>query len=171
MFALSVAINSGSLYHISFGNYCYSTFNVVQEYTHYGGMEYPAQVYASERIDRLEDPYGNPLPTLYKKLYLEKVIVHEIAHQWWYNLVGFDEIDWGFLDEGLTCWSTDYYARYYYSDWTYFQSITYYSKVRTYYATDHLPSKINQSAYNIIEDNLRQLQIFGGLLKRIWRQF
>ncbi|MFX1591456.1 MAG: M1 family metallopeptidase [Promethearchaeota archaeon] len=148
------AIKAFNLFNDKFGIYPYSSLNIVEEYASYGGMEYPAQVYISEGIDRLTDYYGNPLPTSYKKGYLEKVIVHEIAHQWWYNLVGFDEIDWGFLDEGLTCWSTDYYARHYYHDWTYFQSTAYYSRVRYYYATDHLPSKINQSAYDLIENDL-----------------
>ena len=34
------------------------------------------------------------------------VIVHEIAHQWWYGLVGNDEFSYGWLDEGLTEYST-----------------------------------------------------------------
>jgi len=114
------------------------------------GMEYPAQVYASEIIDT----YDYPLSI--KKQILEKAIVHEIAHQWWYNLVGFDEVDWGFLDEGLTCWSTDYYARHYYNNWEYFQFTKYYERVRTH--TNEvglpLPAKVNQSAYDLIEDDL-----------------
>ncbi|MFX1379866.1 MAG: M1 family metallopeptidase [Promethearchaeota archaeon] len=146
--ALDSAINAYNLFNSKFGTYPYSTLNIVEEYSNYGGMEYPAQVYASERIDN----YGYPLE--YLKAILEKVVAHEIAHQWWYNLVGFDEIDWGFLDEGLACWSTDYYATFYHGDWEYFQGTRYYDRVRTYYATNFLPSRINQSAYDLIENNL-----------------
>ena len=34
------------------------------------------------------------------------VIVHEIAHQWWYGIIGNNEYDYGWLDEGLTEYST-----------------------------------------------------------------
>ncbi|MFX0003267.1 MAG: M1 family metallopeptidase [Candidatus Hodarchaeota archaeon] len=146
--ALTYAINALNVFNDTFGPYPYSTLNIVEEYAHYLGMEYPTQVYASEIIDT----YNYPLSI--KKQILEKAIVHEIAHQWWYNLVGFDEVDWGFLDEGLTCWSTDYYARHYYSNWEYFQFTRYYDRVRTYYADEGLPSKINQSAYDLSESNL-----------------
>jgi hypothetical protein len=149
--ALDFAINAYNLFDSTFGTYPYSTLNIVEEYTvGYLGMEYPLQVYVSELIDSYIDVY--PIEAV--KDILEKVIVHEIAHQWWYNLVGVDEIDWGFLDEGLTCWSTDYYATIYHSSWTYFQWTRYYDRVRTYFLTDFLPSRINQSAYELIEDNL-----------------
>ena len=36
----------------------------------------------------------------------KQVIVHEIAHQWWYNLVGNDQVAHAWLDEGLTEFST-----------------------------------------------------------------
>ncbi|MCS6962911.1 MAG: M1 family aminopeptidase [Thermoflexus sp.] len=37
---------------------------------------------------------------------LEFVIVHEVAHQWWYGIVGNDAHREPWLDEGLTNWST-----------------------------------------------------------------
>ncbi|MFX0000092.1 MAG: M1 family metallopeptidase [Candidatus Hodarchaeota archaeon] len=145
--ALNYAVNAFDLFNDTFGFYPYSTLNIVEEYAPYLGMEYPLQVYVSEAIDH----YTYTIPE--KKKILEKAIVHEIAHQWWYNLVGFDQIDWGFLDEGLTCWSTDYYGRIYYSNWEYFQYTRYFERVRTYYVDYHLPSKLNQSAYDIIQNN------------------
>ncbi|MFX1419679.1 MAG: M1 family metallopeptidase [Promethearchaeota archaeon] len=151
--ALNYAMLAFDLFNDTFGFYPYSTLNIVEEYALYLGMEYPTQVYASEIIDR----YNYPVEV--RKQILEKAIVHEIAHQWWYNLVGFDEVDWGFLDEGLTCWSTDYYARFYYNDWTRFQWTRYFDRVRTYYATEHLTSKINQSAYELIKNNLNWVYI------------
>ena len=145
--ALESAVNALNLFNETFGPYPYSTFNIVEEYSPYSGMEYPAQVYISEVIDNYDYQIN------VKKQILEKVIVHEVAHQWWYNLVGFDQIDWGFLDEGLACWSTDYYARILYNNWEYYQWTKYYDSVRIYFAEEQLPSKLNQSTYTIIENN------------------
>ena len=41
--------------------------------------------------------------------WLELVTVHEVAHQWWYGLVGNDEVHDSWLDEGLTEYSTILY--------------------------------------------------------------
>ncbi len=142
--ALNHAENALILYNNSFGLYPYPTLNVVEEYTDFGGMEYPNQVYISESIAS----WGYPLDV--ERRLLEKIIAHEICHQWWYNLVGNDEIDVGFLDEGLTCWSTDYYGEYYHGDWEYFQYTRYIDEVRVYYANNGFSSKINQTIYECI---------------------
>ena len=133
-FALAVAINSGVLYS-TFGNYCYSTYNVVEEYTHHGGMEYPLQIYASEAADRHQ----------YPQWYLETIIAHETAHQWFYSLVGFDQVDWGFLDEGIVCWLTDWYKDTYHPEWNIFDPYWGLYNVRHYSLDYGLPNKINQS--------------------------
>lgn len=76
----------------TFGKYPYSTLSIVQANFVHGGMEFPNLVYiSSDVVD----------PTFYKQ-----VIVHEIAHQWWYNLVGSNAFKSGWLDEGLTEYST-----------------------------------------------------------------
>ena len=134
------------LFNDTFGEYPYPTFNIVEEYTYFGGMEYPCQVYITEEIDDWA-PYSN------QQFWLDKIIVHETGHQWWYNLVGNDEVDWGFLDEGLTCWSTDYYGEIIHGDWEYFQyppyplRPPYIDEVRTYVNA----SKINSSVYECID--------------------
>ncbi|MFX1601280.1 MAG: M1 family metallopeptidase, partial [Promethearchaeota archaeon] len=137
-FALAVALNSGSLYHMTFGNYCYSTFNIVQEYTHHGGMEYPLQVYATESADDYTGIYG-------PYWYLETIISHETAHQWFYNLLGVDEVDWGFLDEGIVCWVTDWYKDFFHPDWYIFEPYWGLERLRHYSLDYGLPNKINQS--------------------------
>ena len=43
------------------------------------------------------------------KFLLEYVIAHETAHQWWYSVVGNDEISEPWLDEALTEYSTVLY--------------------------------------------------------------
>lgn len=32
---------------------------------------------------------------------IDRVVVHEIAHQWFYGIVGNDQINHGWIDEGL----------------------------------------------------------------------
>jgi len=144
-YALNHAEDALILFNNTFGTYPYPTLNVVEEYTAYGGMEYPNQVYISEAIES----WGYTLDV--NQRLLEKIIVHEVCHQWWYNLVGNDEVDVGFLDEGLTCWSTDYYGEYYHGDWEYFQYTRYIDEVRVYYAETGNSSKINQTVYECLD--------------------
>lgn len=81
-----------STFNNMFGKYPYKVLNVVESNFVHGGMEYPELVLISDDLDTYED-------------YTE-TIVHEIAHQWWYGLVGNDEFDSGYLDEGLAELST-----------------------------------------------------------------
>ena len=74
-----------------FYNYPYSTYSCVEADFCYGGMEYPNLSLISNQVSN-QDDYLN-------------VIVHETAHQWWYNLVGNDEFNEPWLDESLTEYS------------------------------------------------------------------
>lgn len=74
-----------------FGDFPYNNYSVVQTKFIQGGMEFPALVMISDELDPLS--YG-------------EVIVHETAHQWWQTAVGNNEIEYGFLDEGLAEYST-----------------------------------------------------------------
>ena len=71
------------------------------------GMEYPGVVALSERM---YDPSamigGIPGPQ-----YLEGTVVHEVAHQWFYNLVGNDQVKAPWLDEALVQYMTALYFR------------------------------------------------------------
>jgi len=129
------ALSSGILFNMTLGIYPYSTFNAVEEYTHHGGMEYPCQVYISEAADSF--------------LYLLTVIIHETAHQWFYNLVGVDEVDWGFLDEGIVCWLTDWAKDVFYPYWNIFEPYWLMDYVWYYWLNTTgltgLPNRINQS--------------------------
>lgn len=75
-----------------FGEYPYNVINIVEAGFVHGGMEYPNMVLISDEVD-VQSDYIN-------------VIVHEVAHQWWYGLVGNNEYNYGWLDEGLTEYST-----------------------------------------------------------------
>lgn len=90
--SLETAANAIKLFSQTFGKYPYSTYNVVETAFEYGGMEYPTLVYINNSL-----------------INSENVIVHETAHQWWYGVVGIDEINESYIDEGLTTFSTNYY--------------------------------------------------------------
>lgn len=88
---LETSVKSLSLFNELFGEYPYKVLNVVQANFVHGGMEYPNLVYISDEVENELD-YTN-------------VIIHEIAHQWWYGVVGNNEYTEAWLDEGLTEYS------------------------------------------------------------------
>ena len=94
---LKASVDSLNTFNSLFGTYPYSTLNVVKANFVHGGMEYPNLVLISDDVSEKAD-YIN-------------VIVHEIAHQWWYGLVGNNEYAYGWLDEGLTEYSTNLFYR------------------------------------------------------------
>ncbi len=89
---LSLAVDTLKYFNKAFGKYPYNSLSVVKTPFIYGGMEYPNVVYISDAIDD-ESEY-------------QKVIVHEIAHQWWYSTVGNNEVTEAWLDESLAEYSS-----------------------------------------------------------------
>jgi aminopeptidase N len=137
--ALNMAKQSLELFNETFGVYPYPTLNVVEQWGFYGGMEYPCQIYVTRGvIEHIRD--GSYWPR-----YFELVIAHEIGHEWWSQLVGDDCIDWGFVDEMLTCWSHNHYAENYYGDWEYFQYTRYVDTVRNFYHEWEIGTPVNMS--------------------------
>lgn len=90
--SLETAGKAISTFNNLIGKYPYKTLSVVEADFVHGGMEYPNLIYiATDITDHSQ---------------YEQVIVHETAHQWWYNVVGNSEYDNGWLDEGLTEYTT-----------------------------------------------------------------
>ena len=89
---LKVSADALKTFNNYFGEYPYKELNVVKTNFVHGGMEYPELVYISDDISDEKD--------------LNYVIVHEIAHQWWYGVVGNDEYNHAWIDEGLAEYST-----------------------------------------------------------------
>ena len=90
--SLYTACNALAFFSNTFLDYPYSTLSIVQTDFLQGGMEYGALVYiALDVTDQLQ---------------YQTVIVHEIAHQWWYGLVGNNQIRTPWIDEGLAEYST-----------------------------------------------------------------
>lgn len=89
--SLAAAVESLSYFINTFGGYEYPTYSVVQTGFCYGGMEYPALVMISDGLEEDVNAY---------------TIVHETAHQWWYAMVGSDQINSAWQDEGLAEYSS-----------------------------------------------------------------
>lgn len=90
------AVNSMSYFAQKFGAYPYREVDVVLGETGYGiaGMEYPGLVTSVARV-----------PTRNGNQVAVNVVAHELAHQWWYGVVGNNQVKEPWLDEGLTTFS------------------------------------------------------------------
>lgn len=88
--SLSAAADSLRYFSQLFGRYIYPTLSVVQTGFCYGGMEYPALTMIASGLDSDSGVY---------------TIVHENAHQWWYAMVGSDQVNCAWQDEGLAEYS------------------------------------------------------------------
>ena len=93
-----IAKDSISIFSNLFGEYPYDTYSVIASDFYIGGMEYPTLVMIDQSLYNEKD-----------KFLLEYVIAHETAHQWWYSVIGNDEISEPWLDEALTEYSTVLY--------------------------------------------------------------
>ncbi len=85
------------IYQKKFGFYPYRTMNVVEAPITYRGMEYANLALLGTDLYR-----G-------KHAHQEFLLSHEMGHQWWYNMVGNDQVTYPWLDEGLTEYSTTAY--------------------------------------------------------------
>lgn len=89
---LNISVDALKTFENLYGKYPYSQISIVKSNFVHGGMEYPNIVLISDKIYNQSD--------------INYVIVHEIAHQWWYGLVGNDEYNHAWMDEGLAEYST-----------------------------------------------------------------
>lgn len=88
---LAAAEQSLEYFSQTFGEYVYPTLSVVSTGFYCGGMEYPALTMINDSMN-----FDNTVYT----------IVHENAHQWWYAMVGSDQLNDPWQDEGLAEYST-----------------------------------------------------------------
>lgn len=103
--ALDWASQAFGIYQEAFGAYPYTELDVAATPTDAGGVEYPGLVVIADRMYDQADARGS---------FFEIAVVHEVAHQWWYNLVGDDQVREPWLDEAVTQYATVLYydARY-----------------------------------------------------------
>ncbi len=86
------AADALAFFETRFGPYPYRELTVFESTTPVGGIEYPMA--------------SGVTPQPGDEMYFEWLTIHEVAHQWWYGLVGSDPTREAWLDEALTQYST-----------------------------------------------------------------
>jgi hypothetical protein len=101
--ALEVARDSIQIFSQRYAPYPYTEFDIVPISTLALGIEYPGLVAINMDIFPEYLDAFNPE--------LETTIAHEVGHQWFYNMVGDDQMDEPYLDESLTQFVTWQYFK------------------------------------------------------------
>lgn len=101
--ALDVAAAALADHNERLGLYPYTELDIVTTPTSALGIEYPGLIVGTVRMYDMEGVTGDGRP--YAAI-LESTTAHEVAHQWFYNLVGNDQLDEPWLDESLASYST-----------------------------------------------------------------
>ncbi|RLE90153.1 MAG: hypothetical protein DRJ49_00740 [Thermoprotei archaeon] len=92
--ALDTAIYSLRLYSDLYGPYPYPILRVCEVHGWFGGMEYPMLIMITSYLYSRE-----------RREYLELVVAHEVAHQWWYCIIANDEGEEPWMDEAFAEYS------------------------------------------------------------------
>jgi hypothetical protein len=93
--ACEVAREAIGVFEQRFGPYPYDTFSIAETHLGAAGMEYPHLIFVDSGY------YGSPNDMIF-----DVIIAHEVAHQWWYGVVGNDQVRHSFIDESLAQFST-----------------------------------------------------------------
>ena len=110
--ALDVASRALKDYGARYTPFPYTEFDIVSTPTLALGIEYPGMIAITSRIyDVDSDLRGTPT-----RIYMEATVAHETGHQWFYSLVGDDQLDDPWLDESLTQFATLQYYEDEYGD-------------------------------------------------------
>jgi hypothetical protein len=106
-YVLDIAAKALKVYGERYAPYPYSEFDIVSTPTLALGIEYPGMTAIADRLYDLNGAIsGTPV-----RIYLESTVAHEVGHQWFYNLVGSDQLGEPWLDESLTQFVTlQYYS-------------------------------------------------------------
>jgi len=105
--AAAIAANALRSFNQRFGVYPYSEFDIVSTPMTALGIEYPGMTgIALNLYDPEVEVLGLP-----SQIILESTVAHEVAHQWFYNVVGNDQVDDPWLDEAVVQYVTGLYYR------------------------------------------------------------
>jgi len=103
--ALDIASKSIELFSSLYAPYPYTELDIISTPTLAGGIEYPGLIVVTSGIYEIQ---GNSPES---RSSMEGVVAHEVGHQWFYNLVGDDQLDDPWLDEALAQFATlEYFA-------------------------------------------------------------
>ena len=90
---LAAARKALAFFNENVGQYPWQQLNIVENDMFLNGMEYSTMILISKGTSR-----GN----------LSNTVFHEVAHQWFYNIVGSDQYNAPYIDEGLVEFFTSY---------------------------------------------------------------
>ncbi len=102
---LQSSANALRSFNSRFGTYPYSEMDLMSTPMLALGIEYPGAMGIALRMYDPEEIIGG-LPS---QVYVESTVAHEVAHQWFYNMVGNDQPDEPWLDEALAQYATGLY--------------------------------------------------------------
>jgi len=105
--ALDAAQAALQVYSQHYGPYPYTELDLALTPTYALGIEYPGVIALNEQLFTPTNDFGAlPEPVL-----LESTVAHEVGHQWFYNLVGNNQLEEPWLDEALAQFATwQYYS-------------------------------------------------------------
>ena len=83
-----------------FGPYPYEEFSIAPVYLGYGGEQMSNMIFIDTRV------YQLPKILMH---YFDFLLAHETGHQWFYNLVGVDEFEYMWMEEGVNCFFQEEY--------------------------------------------------------------
>jgi hypothetical protein len=108
---LNAAVRAVGLFEAKFGAYPYGSLSIVQADLN-DGQEYDGLIFLSTKFYNEYDGSA--------RSNLVAIGVHEMAHQWWFGLVGNDQAMEPWLDEAMAVYSEEIFYRYIYPnshDW------------------------------------------------------
>ncbi|MBI5301238.1 MAG: M1 family metallopeptidase [Chloroflexi bacterium] len=94
--ALQFATDAFKVFTTRFGAYPYRELDVIETPTTAGGIEYPGVIVIARGLYR----------ETRQRDFFEFATAHEISHQWWYALVGNDQVNAPWVDEALAQYSS-----------------------------------------------------------------
>lgn len=95
--ALDYAMQAVQNYERRYGPYPYKELKIFASPNTSGGIEYPMLAGVTDSLYANDDDY------------FRWITAHEVAHQWWYGMVGSDPINEAWLDESLTQYTSSLY--------------------------------------------------------------
>jgi aminopeptidase N len=109
-FVLQSGVKALNTYNELFGTYPYTELDLVGTPMQAGGMEYSGIVAVGAQY---YDP-DTIVPGTSAFTFLEMATAHEVAHEWFFNMVMDDQIDEPWIDEGMAQYLTQLYYEYNY---------------------------------------------------------
>lgn len=104
--AAEVAANALKVFNQRLVPYPYTELDIVATPTLALGIEYPGIIAITQREYDPDNPLSNSIPN---SVFLETTVAHEMGHQWFYNIVGNDQLEEPWLDEALAQYVTGLY--------------------------------------------------------------